>query len=157
MGGRYQELAQELLLKGKRANINDDGLPPEERNWSQFNDENWGLLGCFSLLLHMICLMIPVQMWIWKRRCWRLSLCRTGSSGRSCKLESLFAGTKTKRRAVLKFQNGFHFGFLSGLRHVWLYIYIYTLIMLRWRQRHMSFLMNFVSAKFMQLPVFGCE
>jgi hypothetical protein len=39
-----------------------------------------------------------------------LSQCRTGSSGRSCKLEN-FAGTKTKRRAVLKLQNGFHFGF----------------------------------------------
>jgi hypothetical protein len=48
---RYQELAQELLLKGKKANINDDGLAPEERNWSQFNDESWGLHGgCLQLL-----------------------------------------------------------------------------------------------------------
>jgi hypothetical protein len=41
---RYQELAQELLLRGEKANINDDELPPEERNWSQFNDHQWGLV-----------------------------------------------------------------------------------------------------------------
>lgn len=46
---RYQELAAELLLKGKKANINEDALDPEERNWSQFNDENWGLFGSFSV------------------------------------------------------------------------------------------------------------
>lgn len=60
---RYQELAAELLLRGKKANINDDALDPEERNWSQFNDESWGLVG--SLLFYFLathCLMMGVQM-----------------------------------------------------------------------------------------------
>ncbi len=46
---RYQELAQELLRHGSAANINRDGLAPEDRNWAQFNDEKWGLAGVFNL------------------------------------------------------------------------------------------------------------